>query len=350
MKTSKIILSIFLAAIVTVSGCLAGCSDKEETKTIEEPYEKEIFALDTFISFRIYGENAEKAAELANARIFELEDKLSVTNPNSEVSKLNSGERRNTAVENDTLNVIKTAQDISFLTSGALDISVYPVVKLWGFTTNNNRVPEKSEIDEALKKVDYTKIIVDEESQSVKIDSDMKIDLGAVAKGYISEEIKNLMKEEGIESAVLSFGGNIQTIGTKSGNPWKVGIKYPFTEDSFAILSEGETAIVTSATDQRYFESDEKMYHHIIDPKSGYPVDNGTYSVTVVCESGARADALSTAIFVMGTDKAKELYKATNDFEFIILDKSDNVYVTEGLKDNFDLTDSYSYLNVEFIE
>ena len=162
--------------------------------------------------------------------------------------------------------------------------------------------------------------------------------------------MKNLLKDNGFESAVLSFGGNIQTIGTKNGELWKVGVKYPFTEDSFAILGVEETSVVTSATDQRYFEEGGKMYHHIINPKNGYPADNGTFSATVICESGAKADALSTSLFVMGIDKAKELYKKSDDFEFIILDEEDNVYVTSGLKDNFKLSDSYDYLNIEYVE
>lgn len=349
MKTSKVVLSVVLVFAAVVGIFLTGCDNKAKTEAVAEPYEKEIFALDTFINLRIYGENAESAAELANTKIIDFEKKLSVTDPESEVSRINSSGGVS-SIDADMLNIIRTAQAVSVLTDGALDISVYPVVKLWGFTEDNKKVPEQAAIDEALQKVDYTKIIIDEDSQTVKINPNMQIDLGAVAKGYISEQIKNRMKEQGIESAVLSFGGNIQTIGTKNGALWKIGVKYPFTEESFAILSEEETAVVTSATDQRYFEEDGKMYHHIIDPKSGYPVDNEAYSVTVVCESGAKADALSTALFVMGADRAKELYRITDDFDFIILDKNDNVYVSEGLKDSFTLTDAYNYLNVEFVK
>lgn len=364
MKKIKIKLSAVLISMCILMSAV-GCQNSEreltepqpikasETKPSKDfpaPYDKSIFALDTFINLRLYSDDAENCAELASERITELENILSVTNENSDVSLLNENRGEPVEVDNDTFKVINTAIDVSSITDGALDISVYPIVKLWGFTTDEHKVPSRSDIEKELKKVDYTKIIADENDHTVQLAEDMQIDLGAVAKGYISEDVKNLLKENGIESAVLSFGGNIQTIGTKNGELWKVGVKYPFTEDSFAILSVEETAVVTSATDQRYFEEDGKRYHHIIDPKSGYPVDNGTFSTTVVCESGARADALSTSIFVMGIDNAKELYKNSDDFEFIILDEEDNVYVTSGLKDKFKLTDSYDYLNVEYVE
>ena len=370
MKRIKIILSAVLISciLISASGCRNSVQKETESqnsvksnestksdkatpsKNFPDPYDKSVFALDTFINLRLYSDNAESAAQLAADRITELEDILSVTNENSDVSILNNNTGEPVEVDDDTFNVINTAIDVSAVTDGALDISVYPIVKLWGFTTDEHKVPNQSDIDKELKKVDYTKIVIDKNSQSVQLAKNMQIDLGAVAKGYISEDVKNLLKENGVESAVLSFGGNIQTIGTKNGELWKVGIKYPFTEDSFAILSVEETAVVTSATDQRYFEENGKMYHHIIDPKSGFPVDNGTFSTTVVCESGAKADALSTSIFVIGIDKAKELYKNSDDFEFVILDEEDNVYVTTGLKDNFKLSDSYNYLNVEYVE
>ena len=362
MNKTKIRLSavlISMCILLTSAGCQKAKVETAESesskvsqssKSFPAPYDKEVFALDTFINLRLYSENAEEQAKLAEDRITELEDILSVTNEGSDVSKLNSSSGKNVQVNDDTYNVIITAENVSKLTDGALDISVYPIVKLWGFTTDKFEVPSQSDIDSELKRVDYRKINIDESNHSVQLDENMQIDLGAVAKGYISEDIKNLLKEKGVESAVLSFGGNIQTIGTKNGDPWKVGVKYPFTEDSFAILSVEETAVVTSATDQRYFEENGKMYHHIIDPKSGYPVDNGTFSTTVVCESGAKADALSTSMFVMGIDGASKLYKNSDDFEFVILEENGTVYVTEGLKDKFKLSESYSGLSVEFVE
>lgn len=321
---------------------LAGCS-----ATTDEPYSTEIYALDTYINLKIYGESGKENAALAESKITELENTLSVTKPESDVTKINSGSGEDIQVTQDTVNVINTALEVSSQTDGALDISVYPVVTLWGFTTDENRVPSDAEIDNALPLVDYSKISVDE--CTVRIDSGMKLDLGAVAKGYIAEKTAQALKENGVDSAVLSFGGNIQTVGTKGGELWKVGVKYPDTADCFGILSIGETAVVTSAADQRYFEDNGKKYHHIIDPSTGYPAESGAASVTVVCENGARADALSTAIFVMGIDKAIEVYKNCGDFEFIFLDENDKVYITEGISENFELSDGFGELEVEVV-
>ena len=343
MKKNNILIFLFAVLICLFA---AGCQKSHSS----EAYDKEIFALDTIIKLRLYGDNSQAAADLAQNRIIQLEQLLSVTDPGSEVSKINMNSGEKISVGDDVFNIIQTAENISSRSNGSLDISVYPIVRLWGFTTDKYTVPTKDEIEKELADVDYKKIRINEEDRTIQTAKNMEIDLGAIAKGYISEQTKNLLKQQGIDSAVLSFGGNIQTIGTKNGDPWKIGVKYPFTEDSFAILKEGETAVVTSATDQRYFEENGVMYHHIIDPKTGYPVDNGVLSATVVCDSGTLADALSTSLFVMGIDDAVELYKNSDDFEFIMIDKQNKVYVTQGLKDKFELTDLYKALNVEYVE
>lgn len=343
MNRCKMILSILsLTACVLLGSC------NFDSKS--EIYEKDIFALDTFINLKIYGDNGEENGDIAERKITELENTLSVTRSGSDVSDINSNPTFSTKVSEDTVSILKTAADISKVTDGAFDVSVYPIVKLWGFTTDENKVPTQSEIDSALPLVDYTKISLDEGNQTVTLDENMQIDFGAVAKGYIAQETANALKENGVESAVLAFGGNIQTIGLKNGEQWQIGVRYPDTTDNFAVLSVGETAIVTSAADQRYFEENGKRYHHIIDPKTGFPAENGTLSVTVVCPNGARADGFSTALFVMGAEKAAELYKAVDDIDFIILTSDNKVYVTEGLRERFTLSEDYEYLNIEYVE
>lgn len=347
MKINKI---IFMPIIFLVFTAIAGCQPDFSNKNESKYSEKTIFALDTIISLKIYDNISETQLNAAENKITQLESLLSVTSETSDVTNLNQNSGLEVSISEDTLKVLDTANQVSDLTDGALDISVYPLVKLWGFTTSENHVPNQNQINQALQKVDYTKIQFDKNKKTARLGVDTQIDLGAVAKGYISEQLKDFLKQNNIKSAVLSFGGNIQTIGTKNGEPWKIGIKYPLTNESFAVLQEEEIAVVTSATDQRYFEQDGKMYHHIIDPKTGYPVQNGTFSATVICDSGTKADALSTALFVMGIEKAKKLYQNSSDFEFVILDDNNNVYVTSGLKDKFSLTEQYKKLNIIFIE
>lgn len=341
MRFNKVILAFAITMLCIV---FIGCGFNGST-----PYEREIFSLDTFINLKIYGENGEESANLAQKKITQFENIFSVTNPNSDVSKINS-ESVGTNINTDTVKLIQFSLDMSNLTNGAFDISVYPVVKLWGFTTEKNNIPKQSDIDNALNLVDYRKISVDESEGRVTLEKNMEIDLGAVAKGYISQQIADMLKQNGVESAVLSFGGNIQTVGLKNGRLWQIGIKYPDSSESFAMLSVGETAIVTSAADQRFFEENGKRYHHILDPSTGYPAENGTKSVTVVCNDGAKADALSTAIFVMGAEEAIQFYKSSEGFDFVILTEDDTLYVTSGLSESFSVADNYSHLKIKLVE
>lgn len=344
MKTKLLLLVI---VCIAVTSFLYGCNNISQQKA--EPYRKQIFALDTIIDLTIYDSRGEELSVLSENRINELEQKMSAQINTGEVSMINSSENRSIKVSSDTYNVIKNACEVSERTDGALDITVYPLVKLWGFPTGNYRVPSKNEIDTLLQSVDHTSIKTNDDDMSVSVPTGTQIDLGAAAKGYISDDIRTLLKENGVESAVLSFGGNVVTIGCKNGENWRIGVKYPYSEDNYAILDVSETSIVTSAADQRYFTENGKQYHHIIDPKTGYPSNSGLISVTVICESAVYADCLSTALFVMGKDKAIEYYNTYKDFDFIMLDSDNNMYYTSGLKNSFSINDDYSFLNSTII-
>ncbi len=343
LTLKKILCVVCIVPAFIFGGCASANNDADM-------YQTEIYALDTYITMTLYNCDGEGNAAAAQEKISQLEQLLSVTAESSDTARINGSMGESTTVSEETLDVINTALEVSEQTDGALDISIYPVIKLWGFTTDSYSVPQLSELEEALALVDYKKINVDNSEKAVTLDKGMMIDLGAVAKGYIAGETAVLLKENGVESAVLSFGGNVQTIGLKpDGSSWTVGIKYPDTNDSFALLNVCETAVVTSAGDQRYFEEEGIRYSHIIDPSDGYPADSGVLSATVVCEDGAYADALSTALFVMGADKSAELYAEYGDFDYIILTEN-TVYVTNGIAENIELTDNYSYLEIEVVD
>ena len=208
-------------------------------------------------------------------------------------------------------------------------------MELWGFTTKNYRVPEHSEIAEVLKQVSYTNVEVN--GQQVTLSDGASIDLGGIAKGYTSSRVIQIMKDCGIEHAIINLGGNVQVLGRKSdGSDWRVAIQNPDSESSYlGVLSTADKAVITSGGYERYFEQDGQVYHHIIDPQTGYPSESDLTSVTIVCSDGTTADALSTALFVMGLDGAKELYRSgLLDFEMILYDGS-KVYVSEGIADSF---------------
>lgn len=279
-------------------------------KTLKnEPQSKSFFAMDTYMTITAYGENAETALKHAEERVTELEKLWSVTDENSEIYAVNHSGGENVHVSPETTELLDFSLDISEITDGALDCTMYPVLTEWGFTTSDYTIPTDQKISELLENTGYEKVKFD--GNSVAIPEDMQIDLGAVGKGYTGDLLVDILQENGIESALLDLGGNIQTIGTKPDETdWKLGLRSPFDEGSFATLEVSDCAVITSGGYERYFTGDDgETYWHILDPETGKPAQSGLLSVTVVGKEGRLCDALSTSLFVMGLDKATELWK-----------------------------------------
>ncbi|MCH5195438.1 MAG: FAD:protein FMN transferase [Oscillospiraceae bacterium] len=294
------------------------------------------FAMDTFMSIDAYGENSE-AAEQAKNRVLELEDKLSVTDENSEIFSINNGLSVN--ISPDTLNLICYALEMSEKTGGALDPTIYPILREWGFTTGNYHVPDSKTLSELLENVGADKVIVN--GGSISLADGVMLDLGAVAKGYASEECAKILRENGVQSALINLGGNIRLVGSRpDGNPWNIGVADPIGEGYVGILSLIDCAAVTSGNYQRYFIENDVVYGHIIDPETGIPVNNDLLSVTVIADDGTLCDALSTALFVMGCEKAEQYWRDNRDFEAVLIRKDNTVCVTSGIYRSFELDES----------
>ena len=220
-------------------------------------------------------------------------------------------------------------------TDGALDVTMYPVVRAWGFTTGEYRVPESDELSALLERVDFARVSL--EGNTLTIPADMELDLGAVAKGFTGDQLMELFAASGVTSAIVELGGNIQTLGAKpDGSPWRVAVQSP--DGGYAgALEIIDKAAVTSGGYQRYFEQDGETYWHIMDPATGRPARSGLVSVTIVTDRGVEADGLSTALFVMGKDRAAAYWKTHPGFDFILIDEDGCVTVTEGLENSFSL-------------
>lgn len=332
----KIIAVIILCLLF--AGCSAG-SSKE--------YVSDFFAMDTFMRITAYGSGAENGAGAAARRIAELERLLSVTDGNSEIYALNhSG---NAGVSSETADLISFALNVAESTDGALEPTIYPVLSAWGFTTDNHRVPSEEEISELLKNVDYKSVTVDE--NTVTLGEGMMLDLGAVAKGYAGDEAERILRENGVESALIYLGGNIQLLGKKpDGSEWRLGIKDPASEGNVGILSASDCAVVTSGNYERSFTADDgTVYGHIIDPENGIPVNNGLLSATIVAKEGRMCDALSTALFVMGSDGAQEYWRANNNFDMILITDDGEIFITDGISDSFELDSAHTSLSVKIL-
>lgn len=309
-----------------------------------------LFAMDTVMELQIMGD--ETLLTNAEEMIRNLEKKLSVTDPQSEIAVLNST-GKNTLSE-DTFSLTQNALSLCRRTDGALDITIYPVLKAWGFTTGQYRVPTQEEIDLLIKNVDFSQVELDEESKACSIPENMQLDLGSVAKGYTSRTIASYFTENGVKSGLINLGGNVQCIGSKpGGTPWKIAIKSPYPDSQsgiYGVLEATDTAIITSGGYERYFEENGETYWHIIDPKTGKPSHNDLLSVTIVGNDGLLCDALSTALFVKGLEGAIDEYKNSNDFDMILITTKGDVYITQGIRDNFLLSSEYYNASIHTIE
>ncbi len=308
---------------------------------VPQSKEASMEAMDTYMNFKVFGSNSMYAIEEIQDEVKALEGSLSATDKKSEIFGLNNNGQAK--LSGDTIELVNRSLELCDSLGGALDISVYPIVREWGFISGDYKVPSGSEIEELLTKVNYKNIKVD--NNTVTLKDGMQLDLGAVAKGYAADKCLDIVGNEALKSAILNFGGTVATYGLKpDGSRWKVAITDPDnTSEYFGYLSCETAVVATSGGYERYFEKDGKTYIHIINPETGYPVDNGVKSVSVVCSEGVYADALSTALYVMGKDKAMEYFKKHRDFDFIILTDDNKMYISSGISADFTLCDGYDY-------
>ena len=325
-------------------------SDKVEIiRNSDGSYSCDLFAMDTVMQLKAYGGNeVRKALADAAAEIIRLDGELNVTNKNSPVYALNH--RKTETVSGDTARVLEQSLRMAELTEGSFDPTIYPIVRAWGFTTQKYRIPSSDEIGELLNHVGYDRISISQEEGGMRIlfnDEQTEIDTGGIGKGYASESIYHILKHDGVKSAVVSLGGNVITMGKKpDGSQWKVAIDDPFNSgstDYAGVIRLTDKYAISSGGYQRYFEKDGKTYIHIMDPSTGMPVDNDLSSVTIISDSGTEGDALSTALYVMGLEKALEFWKTTGlDFDMILITTDKEIYITPDIAGDFS-SDNASY-------
>ena len=320
------------------SQSLSKASDLEKS----EASESEIFALDTAITLKVYGSKRVEVLKKLEDKINELDDMLSTGKETSEVSRLNrSGE----AVLSPTMaNLIKRSKAIYNKTDGLFDITIYPLMELWGFPTKNYKVPSGKEIAEKLKLVGFDKIDFNEETRKILFkNKGMEIDFGGIGKGYITDELVKILTDEKVESAIINLGGNVFGFRKKpDGSLWNIAIRDPNEPDKYmAAIRLEDSAVITSGGYERYFEENGIIYHHILDPRTGKPSDSGLKSVSIISKDGTLADALSTSLFIMGEEKAIGYWKENgNDFDILLMTKDNRLLVSEGIKDKI-ISDNY---------
>ncbi|MBQ7147043.1 MAG: FAD:protein FMN transferase [Lachnospiraceae bacterium] len=307
---------------------LSSCGKKEESLSF--------FSMDTYMSLRAYGCQGALLQELKQ-EVEQLEATLSVTRPGSEIYRLNeAGLLQNPAPA--LRELAEKAWQLGQETEGALDVTLYPLIKEWGFPSKEYRIPAPERIRQLRELVDYRRIQLSPEA--IHLAEGMALDLGSVAKGYTGDRLAARLREAGVKHALLDLGGNIQTIGGKpDGKPWQIGIRNPEGQDYLGVVSVRDMVVITSGGYERHFiGEDGKDYWHILDPATGYPAESGFKSVTVIGPEGWRCDGLSTALFVMGPEKARAYWLQHRDFDLVLLTEEGRVIITEGLRDSFQLS------------
>jgi len=312
------IFVLFLAVIMSSVSSLKGCY----TTTLSRTF----FAADTVCTITLYNSDEDvlnEAVELCNS----LANKFNCRDDSSEIGKLNKTKSCD-APSAELSEIIDYGLRYSGLGEGLFDITVKPLSTLWDF--KNEVMPSGESISNALPKIDYRNI--EKTENSITLKNNAEIDLGGIAKGYIADKITDFLVKKGVKSGIINLGGNVTVIGKNNGNNFNIGIKKPFGEESIATISCHDMSVVTSGIYQRYFKKDGVLYHHLLDPKSGYPVQNTLASVTIITKSSVKADALSTLCFLQGLEDGMKLIEATDNAEAVFIDEKNNMYLSSGLK------------------
>ncbi len=337
---------LFLLSLPLFPLTARATGESDENPVADQPESRSELLLGTVCRITIYDYPEDAIFEAAFDRIREIEQQMSITINDSSMSTVNvNAGLTPTAVPADTYTVVNEAVRIAELSDGAFDPSVGPLVQAWGIGTDFARVPDEAEIRQLLKLVDYRRITLNPDEQTIFPGiPGMVIDLGGIAKGFAADAVREVLLEHGVRSAIINLGGNVLTIGEKPGNrAFRIGIQDPDRDRGayVMILSIRDTAVVTSGPYERYFTLKETLYHHILDTKSGYPVDSDIGSISIIAEDSFAADALSTAYYSMGIERGMALIEELDGVEAIAITENRQVIMSSGISGSgiYEITD-----------
>lgn len=351
MKRTKIFSNRLVAALLALVMLLPLAACGENRKVM-----RELYSMDTVMTLTAYGENAEKGLNAAESVILAMDAMLDPELPTSTVYAINHAGGQSVVVSAQMAKMLSCAKAVYDQSGGALDLSLYPLIKRWGFVDQKYYKPTESEILEDLSRLCFDKITLTSfpasGSYSLTIPDYGELSFGSVAKGCASENAVDAMRQAGVKSGIVSLGGNVQTLGLKpDGSLWKVAIQDPENPDAYVgVISVGETAVITSGPYQRNFTIKNTVYHHILNPATGHPSGSSLRSVTIICEDGTMADCLSTAMFVLGESKALNYWRQYGGFEMILITTDDRIVCTKGLLEEFTLSPDASQYRIVYSE
>lgn len=308
---------------------LSGC-----TSSSQERLEYTDTLFDTVISVTLYDSSGKEILEKCK-ELCETYDKLfDKNNEESDIYKINHARGNAVTVSNDTIALLEEGIYYSKLSEGAFDITIGSVSSLWNFKSDTHAIPEDATIKDAKSHVNYSTIAIQDQAVQLE-DPDAMVDVGAIAKGYIADRLKEYLENAGIQNAVINLGGNVQTIGSKpDGSDYNIGIQKPFDESGAPITSVkiSDQSMVTTGIYQRYFEANGELYHHILDPNTGYPCENNLYSVTIITDSSLTADALSTTCFLLGYEEGMSLINQLDDVDAVFITNDNELHYSKNFQ------------------
>ncbi|MGL4914442.1 MAG: FAD:protein FMN transferase [Romboutsia sp.] len=329
-KTLVSILTIFLTLAIS------GCSNEGENDQLSRT---EIF-MGTPIKLTLYNESNEEILDKAFEKVSKIEDTLSINKPGTELDNLNAKSGISPVVLSEmSYDIIRKALEYSKLSDGGYDVSIGPLIKLWSIGLPEAKVPTQEEINEVIKLIDYSNIDMNDSNREVFLSKKgMIVDLGSIAKGYVADELVKLLKDEGIEKAIIDLGGNIYALGYKEENKkWRIGIQNPFDDRGNVVgtIDVANKSVVTTGVYERFIEKNGKKYHHILNPKTGYPYETNIAGVSIVADHSIDADALSTLVFTKGLEEGLKFVNELENVDAIFITNKKEIYTTKGIKDNF---------------
>jgi thiamine biosynthesis lipoprotein len=294
---------------------------------------------------KAYGGSGSIAIDEAIMKLNDIDDKMSVFKSGSDVSGINNNAGiLPQVVSTSTYFVLKKAFEYCQLTGGAFDPTIRPLVRLWNKGIEWERIPDEAAIKEKLPLVNFNDILFDEAEKAIKLrNKGQEIDLGGIAKGFAAEEVRDIFIKRSIRHALIDLGGNIYALGSKpDGTPWNVGIQNPFKPRGqyLGILKVKNKSVVTSGNYEKYFIKDGRMFHHIIDPRKGFPSESNIVSATIISDNSIDGDGLSTGIYILGVEKALELIESLRDIDAVLVTGDKKVFMTPGIEKYFELTDN----------
>ncbi|EUJ28109.1 FAD:protein FMN transferase [Listeria cornellensis] len=351
MKKFYILITLMLLVVV-VTACgnddakKSGASEDNDSEILAQPYTKTEFLMGTINVVKIYDKGKEDVLLKAFDRIKELDKQITTSDSakSSEVDKINLAAGVNPVkVNDDVYYLIKEGLKYSASSGGSFDITIGPLTSLWHIGFDDAKKPSQAEIDAVLPLIDYKKVKLDDTKKTVFLEEKgMELDLGAIAKGYIADEVADVLDKNKVTTAIIDLGGNIIVKGdSPKGGDWVVGIQDPFESRGTVIgtVPEANKSIVTSGIYERFLEVDGVKYHHLLDPKTGYPFDNDIAGVSIISEKSIDGDGLSTATFSKGIQGGMDFIETYKGVEAIFVSKEKKVYITSGLQGKFKLTD-----------